>query len=807
MKLTLSWLKEHLDTEASLEAIVGKLTMIGLEVEEVEDRAKAFAPFRVARVVSAEKHPNADRLRVCTVDPGDGTEVQVVCGAPNARAGLIGVFAPVGTYIPGTGIDLEKGVIRGVESHGMLLSERELGVSDEHDGIVELAEDAPIGTAYSTFAGLDEIVLDLAVTPNRPDALGISGLARDLAAGDIGKLIDRPIAPLKGSFPCPVEVKLDFEGTESLCPAFGLRLVRGVRNGTSPAWLQKRLRAIGLRPINALVDITNFLTYDRNRPLHVFDAAKVAGNLTVRRARAGEEIVALDGKTYALDPEICVIADENGIESLAGIMGGEASGCTVETTDVLIESALWEPTNIAQTGRKLGIQSDARFRFERGVDPAFMSSGLELATQMVLEFCGGEASDIVIAGDVPDPATIVEFPVSEISRLAGIDPSISDVTRILDALGFSSKPHETKGTLTVAVPSWRPDVTVKADLVEEVIRIIGVDEIPSTPLRHPPEVLKPVLTPIQTRTRRAKRTLAARGFVEAMTWSFISKAQAELFGGGGPALSLANPIAADMSDMRPSLLPGLVAAAQRNADRGFADLALFEVGQIYRGDRPEDQFVGAGGIRRGTEAVNGGGRHWTSKAAPVSVFDVKADALAVLDGLGLSSDKVQIVDEAPSWFHPGRSGTIRLGPKNVIGTFGEFHPSVLEALDADGPLAGFEVILEAIPSPKSRPTKTKPPLIASDLQPVRRDFAFLLDRSVDAAKVVRAAKGADRKLITGVSVFDLFESDALGADKKSLAIEVTLQPTARTLTDEEIEATGQKIVAEVTKVTGGTLRA
>jgi phenylalanyl-tRNA synthetase beta chain len=807
MKLTLSWLKEHLDTEASLEAIVGKLTMIGLEVEEVEDRAKAFAPFRVARVVSAEKHPNADRLRVCTVDPGDGTEVQVVCGAPNARAGLIGVFAPVGAHIPGTGIDLEKGVIRGVESHGMLLSERELGVSDEHDGIVELAEDAPVGAAYSTFAGLDEIVLDLAVTPNRPDALGISGLARDLAAGDVGKLIDRPIAPLKGGFSCPVEVKLDFEETESLCPAFGLRLVRGVRNGPSPAWMQKRLRAIGLRPINALVDITNFLTYDRNRPLHVFDAAKVAGNLTVRRARAGEEIVALDGKTYSLDPEICVIADENGVESLAGIMGGEASGCTAETTDVLIESALWEPTNIAQTGRKLGIQSDARFRFERGVDPAFMSSGLELATQMVLEFCGGEASDIAIAGEVPDPETIVEFPVSEISRLAGIDPSISEVTTILEALGFSTKSHETKGTLSVAVPSWRPDVTVKADLVEEVIRIIGVDEIPSTPLRRPPEVLKPVLTPIQTRTRRAKRTLAARGFVEAMTWSFISKAQAELFGGGDPALSLANPIAADMSDMRPSLLPGLVAAAQRNADRGFSDLALFEVGQIYRGDRPEDQFVGAGGVRRGTEVVNGGGRHWTSKAALVSVFDVKADALAVLDGLGLSSDKVQIVDEAPSWFHPGRSGTIRLGPKNIIGTFGEFHPSVLEALDADGPLAGFEVILEAIPSPKSRPTKTKPPLIASDLQPVRRDFAFLLDRSVDAAKVVRAAKGADRKLITGVSVFDLFESDALGADKKSLAIEVTLQPTARTLTDEEIEATGQKIVAEVTKVTGGTLRA
>ena len=806
MKLMLSWLKEHLDSEASVEAIVGKLTMIGLEVEEVEDRAKAFAPFRVARVLSAEKHPNADRLRVCIVDPGDGTKVQVVCGAPNARAGMIGVFAPVGTHIPGTGIDLEKGVIRGVESHGMLLSERELGLSDDHDGIVELAKDTPIGEAYAAIAGLDEVVLDIAVTPNRPDALGISGLARDLAAADIGRRIDRPVAALKGSFPCPVDVRLDFGTSQPLCPAFGLRLVRGVRNVPSPEWLQKRLKAIGLRPINALVDITNFLTYDRNRPLHVFDAAKVVGNLTVRRARAGEEIVALDGKTYSLDPEICVIADDNGVESIAGIMGGEASGCTADTSDVLIESALWDPRNIAQTGRKLGVQSDARYRFERGVDPAFMIPGLELATKMVLEFCGGEASETIIAGEVPDPNTIIEFPISEINRLAGINPSISDVTRILENLGFFSTPHSTKGTLSVAVPSWRPDVTIKADLVEEVMRIIGVDEIPSTPLQRPAEVLKPVLTLIQTRTRQAKRALAARGLVEAVTWSFVSKTQAEQFGGGDPSLSLANPIAADMSDMRPSLLPGLIAAAQRNADRGFADLALFEVGHIYRGDRREDQFTAAGGVRRGTATVSGSGRHWSADVAPVSAFDVKADALGVLDTLGLVSDKVQIVGEAPPWFYPGRSGTIRLGPKNIIGTFGEFHPRLLEALDVAGPLVGFEVILEAIPSPKTRPTKTKQPLVVSDLQPVRRDFAFLVDRSIDAAKVVRAAQGADRKLISGVSVFDLFESDALGTDKKSLAIEVSLQPTDKTLTDQEIEAVGQKIVAEVTKATGGMLR-
>jgi phenylalanyl-tRNA synthetase beta chain len=807
MKTTLSWLKEHLDTEASLEAVVGKLTMIGHEVEEVEDRAKAFAPFRIARVLSAEKHPNADRLRVCVVDPGDGTTVQVVCGAPNARAGLIGVFAPAGTHIPGTGINLEKGVIRGVESHGMLLSERELGLSDDHEGIVELPETAPVGSGYAAYAGLDEIVLDIAITTNRGDALGVSGIARDLAAGGLGRQIDRPVAPVKGTFPCPVGVRLDFGETGSLCPAFALRLVRDVKNRPSPGWLQKRLRAIGLRPINAVVDITNFLTHDRNRPLHVFDAAKVTGDLVVRRGRDGEEILALDGKTYALGPDICVIADDNGVESIAGVMGGELSGCTETTTDVLIESALWEPINIAQTCRRFGIHSDASHRFERSVDPAFTVPGLELATAMVLDLCGGEPSDIVIAGEVPDPKTVVEFPVAEIGRLAGIDPSIADVTRILEDLGFVAKPHRTKGTISVAVPSWRPDVSIKADLVEEVVRIVGVDKIPSTPLIRHPGVLKPVLTLIQQRTRRAKRALAARGLVEAVTWSFLSKTQAELFGGGDPALALANPIAADMSDMRPSLLPGLAAAAQRNADRGFVDLAIFEVGQAYRGDRPEDQFTAAAAIRRGTATTSGGGRHWSTKAPPVSVFDAKADALALLDALGLAADRVQIVADAPSWFHPGRSGTIRLGPKNVVCTFGELHPRVLEALDVSGPLTGFEVILEAIPAPKVKPTKTKAALEFSDLQPVRRDFAFLLDRSIEAVKVVRAAEAADRKLIKDVNVFDLFESETLGPDKKSLAIEVTLQPTVRTLTEAEIDATAEKIVAEVAKATGGTLRA
>lgn len=806
MKFTLSWLKEHLDTEAPLQTIVEKLTMIGLEVEGVDDRARDYEPFRIVRVLSAEKHPNADRLKVCIVDLGNGAREQVVCGAPNARGGMIGVFAPAGSHIPGTGVDLAKGVIRGVESNGMLLSERELGLSDNHEGIIDLPASAPIGQPYSAYAGLGEPVIDVAVTPNRPDALGVAGIARDLAAAGVGKLNQRPIAPVKGAGACPVKVVFDFGGTASLCPAFSLRLVRGVKNGPSPEWLQKRLIAIGLRPINALVDITNLMTYDRGRPLHVFDAAKISGSLIVRRGRFSEEIKALDGKTYKLDPDICVITDKNGIESIAGVMGGERSGCDEDTTDVLIESALWEPINIAQTGRKLGINSDARHRFERGVDPAFMIPGLELATRLVLEFCGGKATDILVAGKVPLPDTAIDFPVGEVKRLAAIDPSIAEMTRILDALGFTVKPNRSGTALSVSVPSWRPDVTAKADIVEEITRIIGLDKIPSEPLLRATGVTKPLLTPIQTRTRRAKRALAVRGMVEAVTWSFIGHKAATAFGGGDKTLVLANPIAADMSDMRPSLFPSLIASIRRNADRGFFDLALFEVGQIYRGDRPEDQFTAATGVRSGTASLAGAGRHWSGPASPTSVFDVKADALAVLDAVGLPPEKVQITADAPAWFHPGRSGVIRQGPKTVIGTFGEFHPSLLASLDAAGPLAGFELILEAIPLPKARATKTKSPLALSDLQPVRRDFAFLVDRAVEATRIVRAAAGADRTLIEAVSVFDVFESGNLGAGKKSVAIEVTIQPSERTMTEQEIETISGKIVAEVEKATGGTLR-
>jgi phenylalanyl-tRNA synthetase beta chain len=580
--------------------------------------------------------------------------------------------------------------------------------------------------------------------------------------------------------------------------------VRGVRNGPSPAWLQRRLIAIGLRPINALVDITNFITYDRGRPLHVFDAAKVQGDLTVRRARDGESLVALDGKDYSLDPSMCVIADESGVESLAGIMGGESTGCSETTTDVLIESALWDPVNIAQTGRKLGVQSDARYRFERGVDPAFLLPGLELATAMVLDLCGGKPSEVTVAGTPEVPARIIDFPLDELPRLTGLHVDRHEIERVLGRLGFAIT--DTGRHLKVTVPSWRADVEGKADLVEEIVRIVGVDRIPATPFERGEAPRKPVLTPIQLRTRKAKRALAARGMLEAVTWSFLAKRQAELFGGGNPELALANPIASDLSDMRPSLIPGLAAAAQNNADRGFANVALFEVGQVFRGDRPQDQLTTASGVRRGLAKATGIGRHWSAPAGEVDAFDAKADALAVLAAAGAPPAALQVVPGGSPWFHPGRSGTIQIGPQTVLGHFGELHPRALEALDAEGPLVAFEVMLEKIPEPKAKATRARPVLELSPFQPLERDFAFVVDRTVHATDVLRAAQSADRKLITNVVVFDVYEGAGIEPSKKSIAISVTLQPREKTMTDAEIEAVAGKIVAEVGKRTGGALR-
>ena len=708
-----------------------------------------------------------------------------------------------GTYIPGKKITLGVGTIRGVESRGMLVSEAEMELSDDHEGIIDLPDDAPVGAPYATWAKLDDPVLEINLTTNRPDCTGVHGIARDLAAADMGKFIDPVPKPVAGALPCPVGVTLDFGATPSLCPGFALRLVRGVRNGQRPDWLQRRLSAIGLRPINALVDITNFYTFDRGRPLHVFDAAKVHGNLVIRRARPGETLTALDGKTYTLDDTMCVIADDKGVESLAGIMGGEASGCDESTTDVLIESALWVPINIAQTGRKLGIHSDARYRFERGVDPNFMVPGLELATQMVLDLCGGTPSEIAVAGTRHAEDRVIDFPLAEINRLAGLDAPLTEVRRVLGHLGFFVAGQGDR--IKVAVPSWRGDVDGKADIVEEVVRIMGVDRVPLTPFPRGEDARKPVLTVLQTRTRKVKRALSSRGMAEAVTWSFISKAEAELFGGGQAELVLANPIAAELSDMRPSLIPGLVTAAQKNADRGFPDTALFEVGQTFKGDRPEDQFTAASGVRRALAKANGSGRHWTG-GGEVDVFDAKGDALAVLAAAGAPMQALQIVPGGPSWLHPGRSGTIQIGPQNVLGHFGELHPRALEALDAEGPLAAFEVILERIPEPKVKATRAKPMLELSPFQPITRDFAFVVDRNVKAGDLVRAAQNVDRKLVTNVTVFDVYEGQGIEPGKKSIAIAVTLQPREKTMTDQEIEAVAAKIVAEVAKRTGGILR-
>ena len=802
MKFTLSWLKDHLDTEATLPEIADALTRIGLEVEGIDDPAAKLGGFTVARVVEAAQHPNADRLRVCTVDTGAGDPVQVVCGAPNARAGLVTVFSAPGTYIPGRDITIASGVIRGVESAGMLCSAAELGLSGEHDGIMELPADAPVGTAYGAYAGLDDPVIDVALTPNRPDAAGVRGIARDL-----GRLRPEPPPSVEGRFPQPVALRLDLApGDAGLCPAFALRFVRGVRNGPSPDWMRRRLAAIGLRPINALVDITNYMTFDRGRPLHVFDAAKVHGGLTVRRAREGETLAALNGRGYVLDPSVLVIADDHGPESIAGIMGGEASGCDEGTVDVLIESALWDPTNVAATGRRLGLSSDARYRFERGVDPAFCRPGLDLATRLVIELCGGEPSDVTLAGEVPRPDHRIDFPLSEVHRLTGLDLPASDMQRILEKLGFDLVGHPDNADRIVArVPSWRPDVHGKADLVEEIVRIAGLDRVLSQPLPRDPGVGRPVLTLLQRRTRLAKRVLAGEGLLEAVTWSFVSDEQAALFGGGAPELRLANPIASDLSTMRPSLLPGLIAAAGRNAARGAADVALFEVGQVFLGDGEGDQRIAAAGLRRGTAKPAGAGRHWSGAAGPVGVHDSKADALALIAALGITPAAVQVAAGGPGWLHPGRSLTFRMG-KTVLGSCGEVHPEVLRRLDGTGPVSCFEIVLDALPAPKARPTKARPKLVLPDLQPVERDFAFLVDRGTAAADLAAAAQGADRALVAGVSVFDVYEGRGVPEGQKSVALAVTLQPRDKTLAEADLDAVSRRIVEAVAKRTGGTLR-
>ena len=800
MKFTLNWLKEHLETDAPVASIAETLTMIGLEIESVIDRAKDLAPFTVARVIEAKQHPDADRLRVCRVETAGG-EVQVVCGAPNARTGMLGVFAPSGTFIPGTGITLKKSMIRGVESNGMLLSEREMKISDEHDGIVDLPADAKVGAPATAVMGLNDVVFDVSITPNRGDCLGVRGIARDLAAAGLGRLKPLAAPPVKGAFKSPIAVHLDFTAdTAAACPYFVGRYIRGVKNVDSPRWLKDRLLAIGLRPISALVDITNLLTVGHARPLHVFDADNIQGDIHVRLARPGETFKALNGRDYTLDAEMTVIADDAHAEALAGIMGGEPSGCTAETVNVMLESALFDPLRTAISGRKLGLTSDARYRFERGIDPAFLVDGAEIATRLILEICGGQASELVIAGSPPPPKAPIALRRGRVATLGGVDVADGDIARILGDLGFGLA--TTADGWKATVPTWRNDIVCEACLVEEVVRIHGYAKVPAVPLSRDTVLSVPALNVAQRRRALVRRALAARGLVEAVTYSFMPSAQAALFGPQPESLRLVNPISADLDVMRPSILPNLIAARGRNADRGMPDGALFEVGPQYAGDRPEDQAIVAAGVRAG-RAVR---RSWEAPGRDADTFDAKGDAVAALAALGLPVENLQVTTDAPAWYHPGRSGALRLDPRKPLAFFGDVHPRVLAGMQVKGPLVAFEILLDNLPPPRTRKGAAKPPLQLSAFQPVSRDFAFVLDATVPAEAVVRAARGVDRKLIADVRIFDVFAGGSLGAGRKSIAIAVTLQPTERTLTDAEIDTIAEKVITAVAKATGGALR-
>jgi len=790
MKFTLSWLEDHLETTASVDELTAALTNLGLEVESVTRPAQALAPFVVARVLSAERHPNADKLQVCMVDAGTGTPTQVVCGAPNARAGLTTVFAAPGTVVPATGITLKVAEVRGVQSRGMLVSERELGLSDAHEGIVELRHGEP-GQRYIDAAGLDDPVIEIAVTPNRQDCMGVHGIARDLAAAGHGRLIDPAISPVPGLFPCPVPIAIeDAQG----CPAFHARVVRGVVNRVSPEWLQRRLRAIGLRPISALVDITNYISVAHGRPLHVYDVVKLTGGLTARRAHAGETIEALNGRTYPLDETMTVIADAAQVHDIGGIMGGAASGVSPETSEVLIECAYFDPARIGRTGRALNLTSDARTRFERGVDPAFLAPGLDLATRMVLDLCGGEPSAVTQIGRAPETTRTIPFEPAHTLALAGVDVPPMEQAAILTRLGF----HVEHGPFwTVVPPTWRRDIDGPADLVEEVARVHGYDRIPATPLMRAPGVARPTATPEQSLERRVRRAAAALGLLEAITWSFLAPAEAAPFApkNSDALFTLVNPISADLATMRPSLVPGLLAAARRNLARGASGVALFEIGRRYlaTGEHPTLALILAGDHRA---------RDWrTGPAAPPTAYDAKALAQAILAAAGTPTDRLQAMDGAPDWLHPGRSARLTLGPKATLAVLGELHPRLAADL---GPVVVAELYLDAVPPIRAK--RARPAFAPPALQPVTRDFAFVLPEATSAETLLRAVRGVDKAAITTVHLFDIFTGPGVPKAHRSLALEVTLQPTDKSFIEADLDALAAKIVTAAAKV-GAALRA
>ncbi|HET6466825.1 MAG TPA: phenylalanine--tRNA ligase subunit beta [Geminicoccaceae bacterium] len=798
MKLTLPWLKDHLDTGASADEVAAKLTALGLEVEEVVDPGAALDGFTVARVRDTRPHPEAERLRLCTVETARGV-LEVVCGAPNARPGLLGVFAHEGLVIPATGDVLRRAVIRGVESQGMLCSWRELKLGQDHAGIIELPETAEVGAPAAAALGIEGPVIDVAVTPDRADCLSVHGIARDLAAGGLGRLRQPDFSSEPGRGPRGLDIRLDFAPeTAAACPLFVGRLIRGVRNGPSPAWLRQRLEAVGVRPISALVDITNYVTHDLGRPLHVFDAAKLWGDVVLRLARPGEQLRALDGRTYTLDPEMTVIADETGPVSLGGIMGGEETGVTEETRDVLLEVALFDPARTARTGRKLGIESDARLRFERGVDPELVLPGSELATRLILALCGGEAAPAVVAGEVPRRQAPIRYQASTLPRLAGIALDDLETRRILEALGFEVRGGPLQ--FEVRPPSWRHDVGSEACIVEELARVHGYDRIPPVPVTRTEAVSPGVLSPEQRRRGQIRRAVAAQGYLEAVTWSFLPAEQARLFGAAEPVM-LRNPISSELDAMRPSLLPNLLAAAARNLARKHEEGALFELGPRFTGATPGEQATAVAGVRFG----RAGGRHWAAPDRPVDALDAKGDALAALAAAGVKVEAVQLAGEAPPWYHPGRSGRLALGP-NELACFGELHPRVLKLYDIAVPVAGFELDLEPLPKPRAKGGRARPPLEPLPFPPVDRDFAFLVDAEVPAEELLRAVRGAEKKLIREVRLFDVYAGKGIEPGRKSLAVAVRLQAPDRTLTEIEVEPIAQRIVAAAQRAVGAVLR-
>jgi phenylalanyl-tRNA synthetase beta chain len=797
MKFTLSWLKEYLDTTATLDDISTKLTAIGLEVEGIDDPAKTLNGFIVGHVLSAEKHPDADKLKCLIVDTGK-EQLKVVCGAPNARAGMKGVFAPAGSYIPGTGITLKKSLIRGAESNGMMCSGKELCLSEESDGIIDLKTDLPAGSSAVAALGINDPVIEINLTPNRGDCAGIYGIARDLAAAGLGKLktdIHKKI-PVAGA--APVAARVD---DAKACPQFMLRLIKDVKNGPSPEWLHKRLTSIGLRPISALVDITNYMTIAFNRPLHVFDAGKVKGNITLRAAKKGESFAALNDKTYTLEDGMTVICDDTGVISLAGVIGGASTGVTEATRNVYLEIAQFDTARTAATGRALMIDSDARYRFERGINPAFLTTGADIATDMILSLCGGSASPLAATGTAP-AARHVAYDPALLHKLGGLDLPPQKQKEILFALGFGAQ--EKGAVWDIALPSWRHDIDGAPDIVEEILRIHGYDTIPATPVRLPENEQRRPINVLSKRASTARRFLAARGLNEAVTWAFMDEKSADLFGAAQnqnkAALTLSNPISADLSVMRPSALANLIAAAASNADRGIPGAALFEIGAVYRDTTAQGQVMTATGLRSGDAEA----RHWSGPARGVDAFDAKADALAVIDTLGVNTASLQITRDAPEYYHPGRSGALRLGP-TIIGFFGDIHPKVLARMKRDEAYCGFEIFLSALPQPKKKGPR-KELLKLSPLQPVTRDFAFVVDEKIEAEKILRHVKAVDKTLITDISLFDIYQGKGVEAGKKSFAFSVTLQPVDKTLTDDEIQAISKKIIDAVTALTGGSLR-